>query len=242
MRRTTVLSIAAAAVGTALVVPGAAHAAVSKADQHAARIVVRVTDPKGDVVAKTGSENDLTDGSGLNPFKPGHGTATPPSAADRAMDLTAVTYTIVRTGTKPALKINYKVRGPFTRHEKVSSASGSIQASASADGVITALAKGFTVTTDNFDKHPKTELDDKAGTKQSCPGLVATMTAGTRVATQTIPLSCLTAARITTSALRSESVHLTVVADGTTSADESVTVATDKAAKTRVLPLTPYAK
>lgn len=244
-RRIAVLSIAAAVVAAA---PCAAFANVSTADQKSPKIVEKVTDPAGDVVAKTGTLDDLSSsGTAQDPFKPGHGTKVTPTADDEAIDLSKVTYAVVRTGAKPVLRITYAAKGPFSRADNSQTTDSTFISLESFDAFDTNFAKGYSVSIDNEAKKLDMELDNKAGKKQKCAGLTGTLTSGAHTATLSVPLSCLSAVGVKASPLGSESAHMSfsVVAtddNGTVNETDSVTVAYDSTAKSRDLPLTPYKK
>ena len=243
-RRPAAIVTAIAAVAAA--VPSAALAAPSRHDLGATKILVKVHDPKGDVVAKSGTLKDLSD-NGPSPFKPGHGTVVTPTPADDAIDLTKVVYHLVRTGPKPALTITYTAKGPFSHaHKKRRTVTGE-EVTDSLDIIGTDLAKGYDVQSSTERSKSYVGFFDKSGKRVACPGFRSTMKLGAHVATQTVPLSCLAAAGLRASALRPLSAHmaydldvdlsgLTGTGGGTHAA---VTVALDTAAKTRTLPLTP---
>lgn len=245
-RRIVAMSIATVVVAAA---PCAAFAAVSGADQKSPKVVDTVTDAKGDVVAKMGTLKDMSaSGSAATPFKPGTGTTITPSADDNAIDLSKVTYTVVRTGAKPSLRITYVAKGPFSRSDKTHETATSYEEDAAFDGFETDFAKGFNVSIDNEPKKPAIEFDNKADKKQKCSGLTGSLKSGAHTATLSLPLSCLSAAGVKASQLTSEAAHVTmdivetVTDSGSVSEDDSVTVAADKTGKSRDLPLTPYKK
>jgi len=257
MRRRLVpaaLSIAALSA-VAFTVPSAVYAAPAAHGRAAKTVTVKVADPRGDVVAKSGSLSDMTDGDSLDGFKPGHGTVVTATAADRAVDLTKVSYRVQRTGHRPALVITYVVAGPFTQSDVKSKTATTYSEKVSGDVIETSLGKGFAVGAAN-DSPKDAGLMNARGKTVACKGLRTTMKAGTRVATQTVPLSCLNAHGLRASRLRSATVHVAMdvsaslasapmrkaLRDATTSVTSSVTMAIDYAAKPRRLQLTPLAK
>lgn len=238
-RRIVAMSIATAVVAAA---PCAAFANVSAADQKSPTIVEKLTDARGDVVAKMGTSKDMSRGNSANAFKPGKGTAIAPSADDKAIDLRSVVYSVVRTGPKPALTITYHVKGPFSHQSKFTSDSTSFEDYETVDVFATFFTKGYNVSIFNDTKKLHAELATKSGKTQKCAGLTGTMKAHGNVATITLPLSCLTAAGVHAARLVSESMHVTEDASFTMTSDsgdesDMITVATDKVAKSRDLPL-----
>lgn len=226
MRRPVLVTAAVAAVLTGVVL-APAHAAVSPGDAKAKKVTAVVKDPAGDVKAVAGT---LTyDGQQLHQ---GPASPTATTAADRAIDLRKVTYTVVRTGGRPALRITYDVKGPFSKTDT--------STYVSFDGVETSVGRGYSVVALN-DKNVAgflhTGLVDKSGHNHACAGLAQGQPSN-HVAVQVVPLACLNKAGIRTASLSSTSVHGT--ASQTSSTGGRYTLATDGSAPTRTLPLTPY--
>jgi hypothetical protein len=232
----------AAALGatTLLITAGATATAyaggVSNRDQKAPVIKVTTKDAKGDLKAETGSLNDLAD-NGPSPFKGGHGTVATPTTDDQAADLTSVAYKVVRTGKKPALTITYTSAGTFSSAMKVSP-DGSV--SASLDAILTGLGRGYSVDVTNNKKFFPVGITNRAGKPMGCSGLRASMPKGSHVATVSVPLSCLSSLHLTAAAPVTMAMHLAVsVSSAATASDPDVTIAWDRTAKSRTLPLTP---
>lgn len=227
MRRPVLVSAAVVVLTGAVLAP--AHAAVSKGDAKAKKVTAVVKDPAGDVRAVAGT---LTyDGQDL---QKGPASPTSTTAADRAVDLRKVTYTIVRTGSRPALRITYVVKGPFSKTDT--------STYISFDGVETNLGRGYSVVALNDTSAAgllPTGLVDRSDRRHACAGLTQVQVSKD-VATQLVPLACLTKVGIKSAALSSASLHFT--ATETSSTSGRYTMATDGSAATRTLPLTPYKK
>lgn len=240
-----IVAAAALTTGMAASIPAAdaAHAAAPVALAHRAAAPkshanLTVTDPRGDVTARTGTPSDL-DGS-ADGFKPGTGTAIAPTAADEAMDLTRVHYRIVRTGKTPVLKVTYRVAGTFSHSEKTSSAAGAVTDTFEADGVATSFAHGYVLQTENDGYPSDTGLMNKKGKKLACKGFHTTMKAGTHVATQVIPLGCLAKAHVGASRMQAVAAHFSATATATSAGVSTrLAIASDPAAKTKRVSLKP---
>lgn len=229
MRRSLAVSAAVVAVALAGSTVAPALAGPSPSDMKSKRITVTVKDRAGDVKAVKGT---LTYQDGQ--LNEGPSSPTPTTAADRAIDLRKVTYTVVRTGSSPALHIVYTVKGPFS----ISDSGSSI----SFDGVETSVGHGYSVVAVN-DKHVAgflpTGLIDKKGHKHACSGLTQKQPTK-RIAEQIVPLSCLKKVGIRSSALSTTTLHGT--AKQTSDSSGQYTIATDGSSSTRMLPLTVYKK
>jgi hypothetical protein len=248
----TAAAIAITVIGTAapsVAQPSTPHrAATSHAG--AKRITVRIHDARGDLVTKTTTNVDDIDSS-TDGFKPGKGTVVPPTYADKAMDLSNVTYRIVRVGKTPSLKVTYRVAGPFAyaHHESWSSDTAYAE-SYDLDALETVLGGGrytLELVSDGRRSDNGLFVNNYEHDQVACHGVRSTMKVGTRTATQTVPLSCLTDLEVKASKLRAVSAHEVIDIKGTitgTGEDEdidqtaSVSIATDAVSATKRLPLT----
>lgn len=260
MRRSTapvqVMSIVAAAVATiaATAVPSVAQPGASRprsvaATSSADRITVNVRDGRQDVVARTGSLDDTVNTT--RGFKPGKSTVVPSTAADRAMDLTKVTYRVVRDGATPSLTVTYHVAGPFTWTRDVTTTPTTYSARYNADGLTTLLGGGrYTLELLSDGKKRDNGLFHNTNKHKqiACAGIHSTMNVGAKTATQTIPLGCLAKLGIKASKLRAYALHYSIAVDWTTTTTgntshvdgtSTATLGSDSARATRRLPLTP---
>lgn len=240
MRRAALCSAAAVAVAALIASSGAVAAVPPRTSTATAQL--NVFDGPGGVVAKQGTARDA-DGS-IDGFKPGRGTVVTPTAADLAMDLISADYRIARTGRVPALKVTYRVAGTFSRSDSASQTSTTVTEVVSFDGVATYLDNGYMIQTENDGMPMDTGILSPRGKKVDCPGFRTTLKAGTSVATQSVPLSCLQRAHVTASRLQPVSAHLAVTVSATRAGTMSSIgeVATDAAAKTKRVRLTPLGR
>ncbi|WGL52839.1 hypothetical protein P5P86_03220 [Nocardioides sp. BP30] len=255
---TAVAATAAVMVATATAVPSSARAATHPHGGGSGSVhptssapLARMTDPRGDVVTKSGSFDDI-DGS-IDGFKPGKGTVVPTTTADDAIDLHQVTYRILRIDGRPTLKITYRANGPFHNTRERTHIGNTTTVTYDVDDLDILVAGGRY----DLEAMPHGGVPRVVGLfrnndrhKQiACKGLHTTMNSGASIATQTVPLSCLTGLGIKRSRLRAVANHIafsdstttTSTATGTsTTTDTSgpVTVATDTVVGSWRLPFT----